>query len=346
MGSVPAGGRRDRICSWRNFRVAAQAIGAYDDAMNATTAKPMSATEWSLLLALSAIWGCTFFLVAVGLRELPFVWLALARVGFAALILHGVALWRGLAYPREARVWGAFLLLGLLNNAIPFGLIFWAQTHIASGLAAILNASTPLFAMVLAHVVTRDDRLSARRLAGVTIGMAGVAAMMGLEALRGVGADFLAQLAVLGAGLSYAMAGLYGRRFAATPPMLTAAGQTTGSTLILLPAALLMAPPATLEMPGPQAWAAAIGLAAICTALGYALYFRILATAGATNLLLVTLLIPVGAVLLGTLVLGETLLARHIAGMALIALGLAVIDGRAPGLTTRASARRLRPARR
>lgn len=306
----------------------------------------MSATEWSLLLALSAIWGCTFFLVAIGLRELPFVWLALLRVGFAAVILHAVVLWRGLAYPRQVRTWGAFLVLGLLNNAIPFGLIFWAQTHIASGLAAILNASTPIFTMVLAHYVTRDDRLSARRLAGVLIGMAGVAAMMGLEALDGIGADFLAQLAVLGAGLSYAMAGLYGRRFADLPPMLTAAGQTTGSTLILLPVALLTAPAATLAMPGPVTWAAGLGLAAVCTALGYALYFRILATAGATNLLLVTLLIPVGAVLLGTLGLGETLLARHMGGMALIALGLAVIDGRALGLLARAPARQLRPARR
>jgi drug/metabolite transporter (DMT)-like permease len=309
--------------------------------MTPTEARPMSASEWSLLLALSAIWGCTFFLVAIGLRDLPFVWLALARVGFAALILHGVALWRGLAYPRKARVWSAFLVLGLLNNAIPFGLIFWAQTHIASGLAAILNASTPLFTMVLAHVVTRDDRLSTRRLVGVVIGMAGVAAMMGLEALEGVGTDFLAQLAVLGAGLSYALAGLFGRRFADLPPMLTAAGQTTGSTLILLPAALLTAPLETLAMPGIATWAAVTGLASVCTALGYALYFRILKTAGATNLLLVTLLIPVGAVLLGTLGLGETLLARHMAGMTLIAFGLAVIDGRALGLLARTQARRL-----
>ena len=306
--------------------------------MTQTTAKPMTATEWSLLLGLSAIWGCTFFLVAIGLRELPFAWLALARVGIAAAILNGIALWRGVAYPRQAGVWGAFLVLGLLNNAIPFGLIFWAQTHIASGLAAILNAGTPIFAMVLAHVATRDDRLSARRLAGVLIGVVGVAAMMGLQALEGIGTEFLAQLAVLGAGLSYALAGLYGRRFAGLPPMLTAAGQTTGATLILLPVALLVAPPATLAMPGAGTWAAVIALASVCTALAYAIYFRILATAGATNLLLTTLLIPVGAVVLGTTLLGETLLARHVAGMALIALGLAVIDGRALGLLARRQA--------
>lgn len=292
-------------------------------------AKPMTATEWSLLLALSTVWSATFFLVAIALEELPFVWLALVRVALAAAILHGVALWQGIAYPRQARVWGAFLLLGLLNNALPFGLIMWAQTHIASGLAAILNASTPIFTMVLAHFVTADDRLSARRLVGVVTGAGGVAVMIGLQALEGIGTDLLAQLAMLGAALSYAFAGLYGRRFKSMPPMLTAAGQLTGSTVILLPVALLLVPIETLRMPGVTTWAAVTVLASVCTALAYALYFRILATAGATNLLLVTLLMPAGAVLLGTIVLDETLLARHVAGMVLIAIGLVVIDGRA-----------------
>lgn len=297
--------------------------------MTSSQAKPMNAGEWSLLLALSAIWGCTFFLVAIALRELPFVWVAVARVGLAAAMLHAVVLAGGSAYPRDVQSWGQFLVLGLVNNAIPFGLIFWAQTHIPSALAAILNASTPVFAMVLAHFATADDRLSARRLLGVAIGVAGVAVMMGLQALDGLGTGFLAQLAVLGAGLSYAVAGLYGRRFAGTPPVMTAAGQMTGSTLILLPIALFAAPPAGLAMPGIATWVALLALAGVCTALGYLIYFRILATAGATNLLLVTLLIPVGAVLLGVFALGETLLARHLAGMALIAAGLVVIDGRA-----------------
>jgi len=303
--------------------------------MTSSHAKPMTASEWSLLLALSAIWGCTFFLVAIALRELPFVWVAVARVGLAALMLHAVVLVSGVAYPRGVGAWGRFLLLGLINNAIPFGLIFWAQTHIASALAAILNASTPVFAMVLAHFWTRDDRLSARRLAGVLIGVAGVAAMMGLQALEGLGTEFLAQLAVLGAGLSYAIAGIYGRRFRAMPPVMTAAGQMTGSSVILLPVALLAAPPATLAMPGVVTWAALVALAGVCTALGYLIYFRILRTAGATNLLLATLLIPVGAVILGTSLLGETLQARHLVGMALIAAGLVVIDGRALRLFAR-----------
>lgn len=291
-------------------------------------AKPMSATEWSLLLSLSAIWGCTFFFVAIALRELPFVWLAVARVGFATLILHAVAFATRVAYAPVPGLLPQFLVLGLFNNAIPFALIFWAQTAIPSGLAAILNASTPLFAMVLAHFATSDERLTARRLAGVLIGIAGVATMMGLQALEGMGSAFLAQLAMLGAGLSYAIAGLYGRRLRHLPPMLTAAGQTSASTLLLLPAALFFHPIGTLAWPGLSTWGAVLALAGPCTALGYWLYFRILATAGTTNLLLTTLLIPVGAVALGTHLLGEALLARHFAGMALIAAGLLVIDGR------------------
>jgi len=294
----------------------------------AMTAKPMNAAEWTLLLSLSAIWGMSFFFVAVALKELPFVWVAVARVALAAAMLHLAARAMRLRYPRDGATWARFAVLGLVNNAIPFGLIFWAQTAIPSGLAAILNACTPLFAMVLAHFLTTDERLSARRLLGVAIGILGVAAMMGLQVLEGIGAAFWAQLAMLGAALSYAIAGLYGRRLRHLPPMLTAAGQTTCSSLMLIPVAIAWYPPGDLAMPGAVTWAALLGLAGPCTALGYWLYFRILATAGATNLLLVTLLIPVSAVALGTLVLGETLLARHLAGMALIAAGLIAIDGR------------------
>jgi len=196
----------------------------------AMTAKPMNAAEWTLLLSLSAIWGMSFFFVAVALKELPFVWVAVARVALAAAMLHLAARAMRLRYPRDGATWARFAVLGLVNNAIPFGLIFWAQTAIPSGLAAILNACTPLFAMVLAHFVTRDERLSARRLLGVMIGIAGVAAMMGLQILDRIGTELWAQVAMLGAGLSYAIAGLYGRRLRHLPPMATAAGRMTPSS--------------------------------------------------------------------------------------------------------------------
>lgn len=292
--------------------------------------RAISASEWSMLAGLSVLWGGSFFFTGVALQALPLLTLVVLRVGLAALILNLVLPLAGLRLPRDRAAWVAFLGMGLLNNAVPFCLIVWGQTHIASGLAAILNATTPLFGVVVAHWLTTDERMTGNRLAGVLAGLAGVAAMVGPAALAGLGADLLAQVAVLGAALSYALAGVFGRRFGrmGVPPLATAAGQVTASTLLLLPVALVLDRPWTLPMPSPPVWGAVLGIAALSTALAYVLYFRILATAGATNLMLVTLLIPVSAVLLGALGLGERLDPRHFLGMALIGVGLAAIDGR------------------
>lgn len=292
--------------------------------------RAMSASEWTMLAALSVLWGGSFFFTSVALAALPPLTLVVLRVGVAALILNLVLPLAGVRLPRDRGAWAAFLGMGLLNNAVPFCLIVWGQTHIASGLAAILNATTPLFGVVVAHCLTTDERMSGNRLVGVLAGLAGVAAMVGPAALAGLGADLLAQAAVLGAALSYAFAGVFGRRFRrmGVPPLATAAGQVTASTLLLLPIALAVDRPWTLPLPGLPVWGAVLGIAALSTALAYVLYFRILATAGATNLMLVTFLIPVSAILLGALGLGERLDPRHFLGMALIGLGLAAIDGR------------------
>lgn len=221
----------------------------------------------------------------------------------------------------------------MLNNLVPFSLIFWGQTRIAVGLAAILNATTPLFTVVLAHFLTRDEPLSANRVAGVLAGVAGVAVMIGPEALHELGLHLLAQIAVLGAALSYALAGIFGRRFQDMPPIVSAAGQVTASTVLLLPVVVLLERPwpglalGALSW-GASTWGAILGLALLSTALAYLIYFRLLASAGATNLLLVTFLIPVSAIALGASLLGERLEVQHLAGMALIGLGLAAIDGR------------------
>jgi drug/metabolite transporter (DMT)-like permease len=220
--------------------------------------------------------------------------------------------------------------MGVLNNVIPFSLIVWGQAHIASGLASILNAMTPLFTVVVAHFLTADEKLTPQRAAGVAIGFGGVAVMVGPAALQGFGTDLLAQLACLAAAVFYSFAGVYGRRFRrlGLAPLQTAFGQVATSSLLLVPLALLVDRPWTLPMPGLATWAAVIGLAVVSTAFAYGLYFRILARAGATNVLLVTFLVPVSAILLGALVLGERLQPRHFAGMALIGVGLAAIDGR------------------
>lgn len=288
----------------------------------------MGTREWLLLLVLSLLWGGTFFFVEVALAELPPIAIVAARVGIAAIVLNAVVLATGRRMPGCARRWRQFLVMGLLNNAIPFSLIFWGQTQITGGLAAILNAATPLFTVVLAHFLTADERLTAGRLAGAAIGLIGVATIVGVDAAAGLGTAILGQIAVVAAALSYAFAGIYGRRFQGLPPLVPAAGQLTASAALMLPAALLLERPWDLALPSVETWAALIALALMSTALAYVLYFRILAAAGAGNLLLVTLLIPASAILLGSVFLGERLEPRQIAGMALIGLGLAAIDGR------------------
>lgn len=291
----------------------------------------MDARAWAMLVTLSILWGGSFFFAKVALAELPpltLVWLRVAGAAAALLVVVRVS---GALMPATLRSWAPFAVMGLINNVLPFSLIFWGQSTITSGLAAILNATTPLFAIVLAHLLTRDERLTGARLAGVLCGVGGVAVMIGRDALAGIGANVIAQLAVLAAALSYGFAGIYGRRFRGQAPIVTAAGQVAASAAMLLPVALALERPWTLAAPGATTFAAVAGLALLSTALGYVLYFKILAIAGATNLLLVTLLIPVSALLLGGLVLGEAISASQLGGMVVIFAGLAIIDGRAIG---------------
>ncbi len=283
-----------------------------------------------MLLALATVWGGSFFFNAIAVQELPVFTVVVSRVALAAIILLMIMWLRGERLPRDRRVWVAFLGMGFLNNVIPFSLIVWGQQHIASGVASILNASTPLFTVVFAHILTSDESMTKGKFTGVLVGFAGVAVMIGMDALREFGTGIVAQLLCLGGAISYAFAGIYGRRFRTMgiSPMSTATGQVVASSMILMPIMMLVDQPWTLPVPSLTAIGALIGVAAISTALAYVLYFRILATAGATNLLLVTFLIPVSAILLGTLFLGESLFARHFVGMALIGIGLAAIDGR------------------
>lgn len=297
--------------------------------MNAVN-RTMGPVEWSLLVILSILWGGSFFFVGVAVKALPPFTIVAVRVGVAALVLHCFILATGRRMPTDLRIWLAFLGMGLLNNMVPFSLIVWGQTHIASGLASILNASTPLFSVLVAHWFTNDEKLSPGRLTGIAVGIAGVIVIVGPGALSGLGTNSLAQLAILGAAFSYACAAVFGRRFRTLDiaPQVTAAGQVTGSTVVLVPLALVVDHPWTLEIPGIEIWTSMLGLAVLSTAVAYIMYFRILSSSGATNILLVTFLVPVSAILLGVTVLEEDLLARHFAGMVLVGLGLSAIDGR------------------
>ncbi len=290
--------------------------------------RAMSPLEWTLVVVLSVLWGGSFFFNEVALVELPPLSVVLGRVGFAALALLALVYLSGQRMPSDLRFWAAMFTMGAINNVIPFGLIVWGQTEITSSLASILNATTPLWTVALAHFLTRDEKMTPARVAGLLLALAGVVVMIGPAALREFGLQVLAQLAVVAAAVSYAFAGIFGRRFRGRPPLVIAAGQVTGSTVLLLPLVLFIDRPWLLPPPSLTTLAAVLSTALFCTALAYVIYFRILATAGATNLLLVTFLLPVSAIVLGVFVLGERLSVGEMAGMGLIGLGLLAIDGR------------------
>ncbi|MBT3395844.1 MAG: EamA family transporter [Alphaproteobacteria bacterium] len=290
----------------------------------------MGASQWAILLLLSVLWGGSFYFIAVALTALPPLTVVTLRVGLATLALLAVMMVMGIKIP-SGPVWRVYLGLGFINIAAPFSLIVWGQTHIPSGLASILNAATPLFGVVIAHIFTSDEKMTPGRAAGVVIGFSGVAIMVGPEALEGIGTNVMAQLAVLGAGICYAIGTVYARlrlKPFGINPIASAAGQVAGGTVFMLPLALVIEQPWTLAMPGMGAWGAVLGLALASTALAYIFYFKLLESTGAANILLVTFLIPVTSILLGVGLLNEVLLPKHFIGMGIIGLGLAAIDGR------------------
>ena len=288
----------------------------------------MNRREWAMLVTLSVLWGGSFFFAEIALESLPPLTIVTLRVGLAAITLWLVVLALKLPIPNSPPIWIAFLTMGLLNNVLPFSLIVWGQSQISSGLAAILNATAPLFGVIVAGILLRDESATPLKIMGVVVGFAGVIVMMDLSSIAT--SSLLAQLAILAAALSYACASVYGRRFKATGlnPILVAAGQVTGSTLLLLPIALWVDGNDPYANVPAQVWAAIISLAVFSNAAAYILYFKLLASAGATNILLVTLLVPVSTILLGWLFLEESLQTPHVIGMAMIALGLSAIDGR------------------
>jgi len=290
----------------------------------------MSLFDWALLLILSVLWGGSFFFSKIALSELPPFTVVLARVAIAAAALFIYLRATRQAIPTATSVWVQFFGMGLLNNLIPFSLLLWGQTHIASGLASILNATTPMFSIMVAHFLADDERITHNKVAGILSGFLGVALLMAGNARASRELPLPALLACLTAALSYGFAGVFGRRFRrmGIAPAIGAFGQTATTTVMTIPIVLLVDEPWRFNLPGGLTIAALIGLGLISTALAYIIFFHILAVGGAINSSLVTLLIPVSAILLGRLFLGETLAPNHFAGMALISLGLLLIDGR------------------
>ncbi|MCJ8157652.1 DMT family transporter [Sphingomonas sp. LaA6.9] len=308
--------------------------------MSAMIQQRMGPREWLVFGVLSVVWGGSFFFIEISLRSFPPLTLVLLRASISAAALIMFLGLSGRNLPASPRIWLAFLLLGALNIALPFVLVAWGQTHIPIGLASILNATTPLWGVVVAHAFTADEKATPGKIVGVLSGIAGVAMMIGGDALAELGDNLLAQIACVAAALSYALAGVYGRRFKAmgVAPVEVAAGQLIAAAAIMLPLAMIFDTPWRLPAPLFQSVAAMACLALVSTAFAYILYFRLIETAGATNALLVTFVIPIPAILLGTFLLGEALEPKHYAGMALIGIGLAAIDGRPFGWLRRARA--------
>ena len=293
-----------------------------------TPQKSLSSRAWIELSLLGAIWGASFLAIRFALDEIGFLTAVAHRVFWAALALWVVVLAMRLPVPRDPRVWGAFLVMGLLNNVIPFGLMAWGQLHIESGLTSIFNAATAIFGVIAAAIFFADERLTARKLVGVGLGFLGVATAIGLDALADFDIRSLAQLAVLGGAMSYALASVWARKtLAGLAPQVAAAGMLTGSALIILPVAVTFEGVPTLALQ--SVTLIAIGYySLLATAGAYLLYYRVLSMAGSGNLMLVTLIIVPFAITLGALVRGESLPTNAVLGFGLLALGLVVIDGR------------------
>ncbi len=288
----------------------------------------MSVTDWLLLLVLSVLWGGSFYFAKIAVLEIPPLTLALGRVAIAAAALAIFARAIAVPFPRDATTWAHLAVMAVFNNVVPFVLIFWGQIHISVGLASILNATSPLFGVLMAHMVTHDDRLSAGRVAGLLAGFAGVVVLIGPDLVTDLGHNVLAELGCLLAACSYGIGAVLTRRVRTLSPVMVATGQLTMSTVLLLPVVLLFDRPETLFAASRAAIWALVSLALLSSALAYLIYFRIIARAGATNALLSTFLIPVSAILMGIVLLDETVNARQLAGMAAIFIGVAAIDGR------------------
>lgn len=290
----------------------------------------MGPFEWTLLIALSAIWGGSFYFFAVIIKELPVFTIVFFRVFLATLALWLYIFVSRQKLPDLKSTWHNFFLMGLTNNVIPFSLIVWGEQRVAPGLAAVLNATTPFFAVIVAHLSTQHEKLTWNRWAGALIGLLGVGALMGIDAVKNLGTDLTYQLAIVLASLSYGISTIFGRRIGSVPPLVTAASQTAASSLMMLPLMLVIDQPTSLNWPSPNALYSLIALALLCTACAYIIFFNIVKRAGMTNVTLVTFLVPVSAMFLGALLLSEQISLRHYLGMLVIGVGLALIDGRIP----------------
>jgi drug/metabolite transporter (DMT)-like permease len=287
----------------------------------------MGRMEWALFLFLSFLWGASFFFYKLLVTLGPLT-VVLGRMGIAAVVMNILLASRGERLPRRSQ-WGPYFIMAALGNVFPFAMFAFSERHITSGLASIINATTPMFTVIVAHFWTHNEKFAWNKAVGVVCGLVGVTVVIGPSALNDIGGkSLLGELACLAASISYGFAGVYGRRFSGQSLFAVVTAQMTAATILVLPLAAIFEQPWSVPMPALTVWGALIGIALASTVLAYLIYFHILAKAGATNISLVTFLVPVSAVFLGAVFLSESLSSNTIAGMLVIGLGLAAIDGR------------------
>jgi len=296
--------------------------------LQTTATQPMSASDWGQLVLLGALWGGSFFFARIAVAEIPPLALVLYRVSIAALALHVWLRLRNISFAPAIARSASFLGLALLNNIIPFSLIFSGQTEIGAGLASVLYATTPLWTVLVANLLTADEKLSASKLAGVALGITGAAIMIGPGLFANLGGPTWAKLAIIGAAISYAFAAVFAKRFRDMKPVVVAAGQLSASAIVMVPIVLLLYHPSEIVSTNISIWLSIGTLAIVTTAFAFILYFNLIASAGATNASLVTLLVPASAIILSTAFLGERLEPYEFLGLALIVSSLVVVDGR------------------
>lgn len=290
-------------------------------ALDSPAAAPNRATEIALLLGLATLWGGSYTFIKIGVETIPPLTLIAARTLIAGLILLAVIRWRGLRLPREAEAWRRFLTQACLNSVVPFTLIAWAERSVDAGLASILNGTTPVFVFLISLALMPGKRPDWRKGLGVAAGMAGISLIVGVDALTGLGHTVLPQLAIVAATVAYACAALFGRHFTGMDPLLPAAGSMLAGTALLIPAALVIDRPWTVD-PSTASLLALLALSIFSTALAFAIYFRLIRTLGSVGTTAVSYLrVPIG-VAIGLVFLGESLSSTAWAGLGFVVLGV------------------------
>lgn len=301
----------------------------------------MGPTEWGLIVLQSMLWGSAYFFIAIARNDMPALSISTLRLAPAFVVLLTIVLSLGYRLPATWAEWRLFIFFSAFNNVIPFVLVVYGQKEATGGMAAIFNATAPLFGVFLAHLLTHDEKLSWNRLAGILMGIAGVAVLVGHNIAGGSMASLLAYLALLGAPFCYAMSNVFvRRRLSHYEPFILAVTQMAGALILSLALALVIDRPWTRPIPALEIIAAVVAMGVLASALASLCHFTVLQRAGATNALLVTLIMPLTPIVLGGLFLGDRLTPRDIAGALIIAAALIIIDGRIIRRLQRSEARR------